>query len=62
VTGNETASKMGIFWCFVKSLSTHSVLTNESGKLLQNGVAGIFAGSDRSCDGVAHFGRRAFLM
>ena len=32
MTGNETASKMGVFRCLVKSLSTQSVLTNESEK------------------------------
>jgi len=32
MTGNETAGKMGVFRCFVKSLSTQLVLTNESKK------------------------------
>jgi hypothetical protein len=30
VTGNETALKMGVFRCFVKSPGTQSLLTNES--------------------------------
>jgi hypothetical protein len=36
VTGNETACKMGVSRCFVKSPSTQSVLTNESGKTHSN--------------------------
>src|SRR6266496_4569035 len=36
VTGNETACKMGVSRCFVKSPSTQSLLTNESDKTHSN--------------------------
>jgi len=44
-TGKETVPKVGIFWCFIKSPTTRSLLPNESETLIQNGVAGISAGT-----------------
>src|SRR6267154_2132215 len=47
VAGDETACKMGVCRCFVNSPRTQLLLTRESEKLIQTGVAGTFAGTIR---------------